>query len=76
VPKLSERVETTPLAIESLPAVPVESIVDPAREPGLEKVEERVPEQLKMKVTSLPKLPATTGTPRKRMMASVLEVVL
>jgi hypothetical protein len=29
-----------------------------------------------MMVTALPKLPTTTGTPRKRRMASVLEVVL
>jgi hypothetical protein len=29
-----------------------------------------------MKVIVLPKLPATTGTPRKRRMASVLEAIL
>ena len=56
--------------------MPVEIIADPAREPEPEKVAERVPEQSKMKVTALPKLPATTGTPRKRRMASVLEAVL
>jgi hypothetical protein len=56
--------------------VPVEIIADPAREPEPEKVAERVPEQPKMKVTTLPKLPATIGTPRKRRMASVLEAVL
>jgi hypothetical protein len=56
--------------------VPIEAIADLAREPGPEKVAKNVPEQPKMIVTSLPKLPATTGTPRKRRMASVLEAVL
>jgi hypothetical protein len=31
VPKLSERVETTPLAIETVPAMPVRAIADPAK---------------------------------------------
>jgi hypothetical protein len=56
--------------------VPIEATADPAREPEPEKVAEKVPEQSKMIVTALPKLPATTGTPRKRRMASVLEAVL
>jgi hypothetical protein len=56
--------------------VPVEAIADPARELEPEKVAEKVPEQPKMMVTALPKLPTTTRTPRKRRMASVLEVVL
>ena len=56
--------------------MPVETIADPAREPEPEKVAERVPEQPKMKVTAMSKLPATKGTPRKRRMASVLEAVL
>jgi hypothetical protein len=56
--------------------VPIGTIADPAREPEPEKVAEKVPEQAKMKVTVLLKLPATTGTPRKRRMASVLEAVL
>jgi hypothetical protein len=56
--------------------VPIGIIADPARESELEKVAEKEPEQPKMKVTVLPKLPATTGTPRKRRMASVLEAVL
>jgi hypothetical protein len=72
VPKLSERVEITPLAIETAPIVPTRIIADPTK--GLEP--EKVPEQPKMKVTILPKLPATTETPRKRRMASVLEAVL
>jgi hypothetical protein len=54
--------------------VPTRIIADLARE--LEPVTKKVPEQLKMKVTILPKLPTTTGTPRKRRMASVLEAVL
>jgi hypothetical protein len=76
VPKLSERVETTPLAIETIPVVPSEAIADLTRELEPEKVAEKVPAQPKMMVTALPKLPATTRTPRKRRMASVLEVVL
>jgi hypothetical protein len=56
--------------------VPIETIADLAREPETEKVAEKVLEQLKMKVTALPKLLATIGTPRKRRMASVLDAVL
>jgi hypothetical protein len=69
-------VETTTLAIETVPTVPIETIVGPDREPEPEKVAEKVPEQPKMKVTTLPKLPATIGTLRNKRMASVLEVVL
>jgi hypothetical protein len=76
VPKLIERAETTPLPKETVPAMPIEAIADLAREPELEKVAEKVPEQPKMMVVALPKLPATIGTPRKRGMASVLEAVL
>jgi hypothetical protein len=56
--------------------VPIGTIADPAREPEPEKVAEKVLEQPKMKVIVLSKLPATTGTPRKRRMASVLEAIL
>jgi hypothetical protein len=56
--------------------VPIGIIADPARGPELEKVAEKVSEQPKMKVTILPKLRATTGTPRKRRMVSVFEAVL
>jgi hypothetical protein len=52
------------------------TIADLAREPEPEKVVEKTPEQPKMKVTVLPKLPAAIGTPRKRRMASVFEAVL
>jgi hypothetical protein len=76
VPKLIERVETTPLVRETIPAMPIKAIADPTRKPKLEKVAEKVPEQPKMMVTALPKLLATTGTPRKRRMASVLEAIL
>jgi hypothetical protein len=66
------KVLTTPLARETALAMPIEAIADPAREPEPEKV----PEQPKMMVTALPKLSATTGTPRKSRMASVLEAIL
>jgi hypothetical protein len=56
--------------------VPTGIIADPIKEPEPEKVTEKVPEEPKMKVTILPKLPATAGTPRRRRMASVLEAVL
>jgi hypothetical protein len=69
-------VETTTLAIETVPTVPIETIAGPDREPEPEKVAEKVPEQPIMKVTTLPKLPATIGTLRNKRMASVLEVVL
>jgi hypothetical protein len=74
VSKLSEKVETTPPTIEAILVVPTGIIADLAREPEL--VTEKVPEQPEMKITILPKLPSTTGTPRKRRMASVLEGVL
>jgi hypothetical protein len=56
--------------------MPIESIAVSGKELEPEKVAEKVPEQPKMMVTALPKLPATTGSPRKRRMASVLEAVL
>jgi hypothetical protein len=56
--------------------MPVEAIAVPAREPESEKVAEKLPEQPKMMVAALPKLSATTGTPRKRRLASVLEAIL
>jgi hypothetical protein len=43
----------------------IEAIANPAREPESEKVTEKVPEQPKMMVTALPKLSATTGTPKE-----------
>jgi hypothetical protein len=76
VPKYIERVETTPLVREIVLAIPIEAIADPTKKKEPEKVAEKVPEQPMMKVIRLPKLPTITGTPRKRRMASVLEVVL
>jgi hypothetical protein len=60
--------------MEAILAVPTGVAADLAREP--EPVTEKVPEQPKMKVTILPKLPITIGTPRKRRVARVLEAVL
>jgi hypothetical protein len=54
--------------------VPTGIIVDLAREP--EPITEKVPEQPKMKVAILSKLPTMTGTTRKRRMASVLKAIL
>jgi hypothetical protein len=56
--------------------MPIEAIADPTREPKSEKVAERILEQPKMIVKALSKLLATTGTLRKRSMASVLEAIL
>jgi hypothetical protein len=56
--------------------MPVEVIADPARLPKSEKLAEKVPEQSKIMVIALSKLSVTTGTLRKRRMASVFEVVL
>jgi hypothetical protein len=73
VPKLIERIEAAPLAIETAPVMPIEASADPVKEPGSEKATE----QPKVLVTTLPKLSTTaTTTPRKRRMASVLDVVL
>jgi hypothetical protein len=41
VSKLIERVETTPLAREIVPAMPIEAIADPTKEPEQEKVVEK-----------------------------------
>jgi hypothetical protein len=60
VPKLSERVETTPLSLETVPVVPIDAFADLAREPEPEKVAEKVQEQPKTMMTTLSKLPATT----------------
>jgi hypothetical protein len=73
VPKLIERAETTPLATETDPVMLIEASADPVKEPESEKAIE----QSKVLVTAMPKLSATaTTTPRKRRMASVLDVVL
>jgi hypothetical protein len=70
--KLFERVETAPLATETAHVMPIEASADPIKEPESEKTAQ----QPKVLVTVLPKLSATaTTTPRKRRMASVLDVV-
>jgi hypothetical protein len=69
-------VDTThpPPTIEATPVVPTRIIADLAGES--ESMTGKVPEPPKMKAAILSKLPSTTGTPRKRRMASVLEAVL
>jgi hypothetical protein len=57
VSKLCEKVETTPLAIEIVSVVPIEAITYSVRELEPEKVAEKVLEQPKVIVTTLPKLP-------------------
>jgi hypothetical protein len=73
VPKLIEKAQTAPLDIEMAPVMPIEVSADSVKE--LES--EKTTEQPKVLVTTLSKLSATaTSTPRKRRMASVLDVVL
>jgi hypothetical protein len=73
VPKLIERVEATLLTTKMAPMMPIEASADLVKEPESEKATE----QPKVLVTVLPKLSTTaTTTPRKRRMASVLDVVL
>jgi hypothetical protein len=71
--------------VEAILVVPIGVAANLAREPEpvTEKVPEqpksvteKVPKQPKMKAKILSKLTITTGTPRKRRMASVLEAVL
>jgi hypothetical protein len=71
VPKLSEVVEITLLAI---PAVPTGATPDLTREP--EPAKEKISEQPKMKSAILLKVSSATSTLKKRRMVSVLEVVL
>jgi hypothetical protein len=74
VPKLSEGVVP---ATEPGRAMPVEASTNPTEEPKLEKTEEQLKALSPSCATELPKpanIPA--ATPRKRRMASVLDVVL
>jgi hypothetical protein len=78
VPKLIESVEAGSVATETAPVMPIEASAGSVEEPGPKKTTN---DQLKLlsylTVTELPKLSATaTTTPRKRRMASVLDVVL
>jgi hypothetical protein len=73
VPKLTERAEAAPLATETAPVMPIEASADLVKEPKSKKAAEKP----KVLVTALPKLSAIAiTTPRKRRMASVLDVVL
>jgi hypothetical protein len=73
-----ESAEVVPLATETAPAMPDEASVDPVEEPGTKKTAEEQPKLLSPPtMIGLPKLSTTaTTTPRKRRMASVLDVVL
>jgi hypothetical protein len=76
--KLVESAEAIPLAMETVPATPVEVGVDPVKELGPKKTAEEQPKLLSSPtVAGLSKLSTiATTTPRKRRMASVLDVVL
>jgi hypothetical protein len=75
LPKLIESVEAAPSATESAPDMSIEASADPVKEPKSEKTAEQPKVLSPPAVTGLPKL-STTITPRKRRMASVLDVVL
>jgi hypothetical protein len=77
VPKLIESAEAAPLATESTLAMSIEASVDPVKEPESEKTTEQPKVLSPSAMTGLPKLSTTTtANPRKRRMASVLDVVL
>jgi hypothetical protein len=76
--KFVESAKVIPLAMETVPAAPVEVSVDLVKESGPKKTTEEQPKLLSPPtVTGLPKLSTTaTTTPRKRRMASVLDAIL
>jgi hypothetical protein len=77
VPELIESVEAAPSATEPAPAMSIEASVDPIKEPESKKIAEQPKVLSPPAVTGLPKLSTTTtATPRKRRMASILDVVL
>jgi hypothetical protein len=77
VPKLIESAEAAPLPKETAPAMPIEASTGPVKEPELERAAEQPKVLSPPAVTGLPKPSSTTTmTPRKRRMASVLDVVL
>jgi hypothetical protein len=77
VPKLIESAEGVPSGTESAPAMSIEASVNPVKELELEKTTEQSKVLSPLAVTGLSKLStATTTTPRKRRMVSVLDVVL
>jgi hypothetical protein len=76
VPKLIESAEAAPSVMETAPAMSVEASADPVKEPESEKTAEQPKVLSPPAVIGLSKLSTTTATPRKRRMASVLDVVL
>jgi hypothetical protein len=77
VSKLIESTEAVPLAIETAPAMPIEASASSIKEPELEKAAEQRKVLSPPVVIGLSKPSSTTtATPRKRRMASVLDVVL
>jgi hypothetical protein len=77
VSKLIKSAEAIPLATETAPAMPIEASADPVKEPESEKAAEQPKVLSPASVIGLPKPSSTTtATPRKRRMASVLDVVL
>jgi hypothetical protein len=77
VPKLIESAEVVPSAMESAPAMSTEASANSVKELKSEKTAEQPKVLSPPTVTGLSKLSTTTtATPRKRRMASVLDVVL
>jgi hypothetical protein len=77
VPKLIERVEVIPSALESSPAMPIEASTDSAEESKLEKAVDQFKMLSPPVAIGLPKpLSVSAVTPRKRRMASVLDAIL
>jgi hypothetical protein len=77
VPKLIEGVETAPSATESGLVMPIKTRTDPTEEPKSEKAAEQLKVLSPATTTELLKPSSVSATtPRKRRMASVLDVVL
>jgi hypothetical protein len=77
VPKLNESEEAASLVIEISPAMPIEASVGLVKEPESETAAEHPKVLSPLAAIGLPKPTSiTTSTPRKRKMASILDVVL
>jgi hypothetical protein len=79
VPKLIEVAVTAPSTTESGPVMPIETCTDPAKEPKSENAAEQLKVLSPATTIELPKpwpSSVSTATPRKRRMASVLDIVL
>jgi hypothetical protein len=77
VPKLIKGAETAPSALELGHVMPIETCIDPAKEPKSEKAAEQLKVLSPATTTELLKPSSiSASTPRKRRMASVLDVVL